>query len=169
MSLFYPTLVLPEISEVTPKLLEKLGVTALILDVDNTLALNGVADPDTKALEWLARMKAGGYPMVILSNNHLPRVRSFAHKLGLNYIASGKKPLTGGYRKITRDLGKKPEEIAIIGDQIFTDVLGANIFGCKCLLISPLKEEDGFFYKIKRGMEKGILRRYEKLHRKASE
>ena len=160
MSIFYPTVMLPEISEITPHLLKKLGVSALILDIDNTLAPDGCAIPDKKALRWLASMKKHGYPVTILSNNRTHRVRSFALRLGVDYTANAMKPLPKGFREIARRWGRQPGEIALVGDQIFTDVLGANLFGCKCILISPLREENNLLFLIKRWVEKRILHQY---------
>ena len=160
MSIFHPTKVLSEISEITPELLKKLKVSALILDVDNTLALHAHPDPDKKAEEWVKKMK-DIVPLAILSNNRTHRVRSFALKLGIDYTANGMKPLSKGFREIAARWGKRPDEIAIVGDQIFTDILGANLFGCKCIFVQPLKEEDMFAFKFKRKLEKNILKKYE--------
>jgi len=110
-------------------------------------------------------MKERGYPLAILSNNRTHRVRSFALQFGLDYTANAMKPLPGGFKEIARRWGKQPEEIALVGDQIFTDVLGANLFGCKCILVSPLQEESDVLFQIKRWMEKRILRQYERENR----
>ena len=97
--------------------------------------------------------------MMIVSNNTEERVRPFAEILGLPYVADGKKPGTDGMRRAAEQLGGlRPEETAVIGDQIFTDVWGGNRFGALTIMVAPLGPETVPFIKLKRVVEKLVLR-----------
>ena len=94
---------------------------------------------------------------MIVSNNHPPRVRPFADMLGLEFVCEGRKPLSKGFREASVRMGLGKSELAAVGDQIFTDVLGANLFGIKMLYVSPIKHETTTFFKVKRKLEVPFL------------
>lgn len=130
-----------------------------MLDVDNTLTLHDDPTPDPDIARWLEEMRAAGIPMVIVSNNSEERVAPFAKILGLPFVADGEKPKTGGMERAAKVLGGlRPEEMAVIGDQIFTDVWGGNRFGAVTILVAPLGPEIVPFIKFKRVLEKFVLR-----------
>ncbi|WRS27922.1 YqeG family HAD IIIA-type phosphatase [Oscillospiraceae bacterium MB08-C2-2] len=162
MSVFYPTVLQKRVYCIDKPLLERLGVTALILDVDNTLTTHDNPVPHERVLDWLREMKEQGIGLIILSNNNPERVRPFADMLGLPFAANAAKPLPGGYRKAIQRLGVPSHQTAVVGDQIFTDVLGGNLAGIKTILVEPMEFEDKGFFRLKRRVEKGILRRYRK-------
>ena len=97
---------------------------------------------------------------MVLSNNHEARVAPFAQGLGLEYLSDAAKPLPGQVRKALQKMGVTHREAAIIGDQIFTDVLCGRLAGCLAILVEPMELENFGFFKVKRALEKGILRRY---------
>lgn len=158
MSLFYPTCSVRRASDITPQLLRELGVKALLLDVDNTLTTHGNPVPEENILAWLEDMRASGTQLMILSNNTRERVSLFAGRLGLAFEASGAKPLRGGFRRCCERLGLAGEEVAIVGDQLFTDIAGANRFGVKSILVEPLELEKGILFIIKRVLERPFLK-----------
>ena len=160
MSRFYPTTTCNSVTQITRPMLERLGVKALILDVDNTLTTHNNPLPQGEILEWLQNMHAQNISMVLVSNNRSRRVSAFAKKLGLDYTANAMKPLTHGFRKTAGKLGLAPQEIAVIGDQIFTDVWGGNRFGAVTILTRPISLEGGAFFRLKRQVELRILRKY---------
>lgn len=160
MPIFYPTTHYRRVMEITPEQLHKMGIKALILDVDNTLTTHDNPQPSQGVRDWLDQMRAAGFPMMIVSNNHYQRVKPFADRLGLPFIEDGKKPLSSGMRRAAHAMGVRPEEIGVIGDQIFTDILGGNLFGSKTILVEPIQLEDKPFFKVKRFLERGILKGY---------
>ena len=81
-------------------------------------------------------------------------------KIGLDFFSLGLKPLPFGYLKAVKFLGVKRKQCAIVGDQIFTDILGGNLAGCKTVLVSPVELEDTKLFKIKRGLERKLLKKY---------
>lgn len=162
MPILFPTIDLAGVRAITPELLHQLQVRALILDVDNTLTTHDNPVPSQGVQDWLAAMRKAGIPMMIVSNNHYERVKPFAELLGLPFIEDGKKPLPSGMRRAARAMGVSPGEIAVVGDQIFTDILGGNLFGAKTILVKPIQLEDKLFFKCKRCLEKGVLRSYQR-------
>lgn len=166
MALLFPTTAVPKAYDITADGLRKMGVEGLILDIDNTLTTHDHPVPDSRILQWLDQMRAADIRLILLSNNHPPRVAPFAQKLGLAFEADAQKPLPGGYRRAASAMGLSPRQTAVVGDQIFTDVLGANLAGMPSILVEPFQMEPFFRFRLKRFLEKGILRRYRKKQRR---
>lgn len=147
------------ITDITPGVLEKMGIRGLILDIDNTLTTHDNPVPMDGVTEWVENMKRHGIGMVIVSNNHEPRVKPFADLIGLEYVCDGAKPLARGYREAARILGLPKEELAAVGDQLFTDAAGANLFGIRMLFTEPIEKEPSSkrFIRFKRILEKPFL------------
>ncbi len=96
--MFKPTYVFDKVGEITPDFLAKKHIKGLLLDLDNTLTTHNNPVPPQSSLDWLAKMKAAGIKLMIVSNNHAPRVKPFAEQLELDFVPEGKKPL--GIRSI---------------------------------------------------------------------
>ncbi|MBE6857268.1 MAG: YqeG family HAD IIIA-type phosphatase [Ruminococcus sp.] len=155
--LFRSTAAFRHTTDITPEFLKKNNIRGLILDLDNTLTTHDNPQPGEGVLEWLQLMKESGIKMMIVSNNHGPRVKPFADMLGLDFVSEGKKPLTKGFTEAVKLMGLSKKEVASVGDQIFTDVLGANLFGIKMLYVVPIEHEKTTFFKVKRKLEKPFL------------
>jgi HAD superfamily phosphatase (TIGR01668 family) len=160
LSIFYPTAAVRRVTDITVELLKGIGVRALALDVDNTLTTHNNPIPDVKVMAWLAKMREAEISMIILSNNSKDRVLPFARQLRLDFVARGAKPLPFGYARTAKELGIPKGELAVVGDQIFTDVLGGNLYGAKSILVEPMYPEEGPLFRLKRRWEVGVLRRY---------
>jgi hypothetical protein len=148
---------LHRIYQLTPEILKKYGIKGLLLDLDNTLTTHDNPVPADGTLDWIALMKENNIQMYIVSNNHEPRVKPFADMLGLPFVCEGKKPLSKGFKEAQKKMNLKKSELAAVGDQIFTDVLGANWFGVKCVYVEPIEHEKTNFFKFKRKMEVPFL------------
>ena len=109
-------------------------------------------------------MKQNDIKLIIVSNNHPPRVKPFADLLGIDFVCEGKKPLSKGFRQATEKLKLPFNKIGAVGDQIYTDILGANLFGIKSLYVSPIEYEKTRFFRFKRKMEIPFIPK--KLYRK---
>lgn len=151
--LFRSTAAFRHTTDITPEFLRKNNIKGLILDLDNTLTTHDNPKPGEGVLEWLQLMKNSGIKLMIVSNNHAPRVKPFADMLGLTFVSEGKKPLTKGFSEAMKLMGLSKGELAAVGDQIFTDVLGANLFGIKMLYVVPIEHEKTAFFKLKRKLE----------------
>ena len=155
--MFRPTYALKTVLEITPEMLEETGIKALILDLDNTLTTHNNPRPADGVCEWLDSMKKAGIKLLIVSNNHAPRVTPFAEMLGLEFIPEGAKPLPIGFNKAIKSFGMSKKEICAVGDQIFTDIMGANLAGIKSIFVYPMEFESSMFFKIKRAVERPLL------------
>ncbi len=111
-------------------------------------------------LAWLDAQREAGLRLFLLSNNTPERVAPFAQKIGLEFIARAKKPLPFPLWKALGEMGVSPHQAAIIGDQIFTDVLCGRFSRCLSVLVEPMEEEDWGFLATKRRWEKVVLRHY---------
>ncbi len=158
MSLFSYNAVYRRITDIDIEFLKQNNIGTLLLDVDNTLSTHHGTKLVDGLTEWLDSMKAEGINLVVVSNSRKWRIEPFAGKIGLPFVSLACKPLPFGYRKAVKMLGAEKKQCAIIGDQIFTDVLGANLYGIKSLLVRPIKLEDGTSFKIRRYFEKKILK-----------
>lgn len=152
---FKPTEKYDNIYEIDYNSLKSQGINFIIFDIDNTLI---TYDEDVAPEKLKAKMKeiyALGLKACILSNGHSERAKKFSESLGMYFIGDAFKPSLKGYRKISADFGIKPTETVMIGDQIFTDIWGANRFGSKSILVRPIKtENEPGFVKFKRFFER---------------
>lgn len=156
----YPKLYLKNVTEINISILKKYNLKGLILDIDNTLI-----DYNKNLLEgaekWAENLKQQGIKLCILSNsNHKNKVENVAKKLNIPYIYFAQKPLKKGFNKAKEILKLEPNEIGVVGDQILTDVVGANKSNMFPILVKPIDEKDIFITKIKRPVEQIIINKY---------
>lgn len=164
MALFVPDVMLTSVTDITPEFLKKHGIKGLVLDVDNTLTTHGNPVPAPGVLEWIADMKRSGIQLMIVSNNTNKRVKPFADMLGLPFVSMGCKPLTFGFSRARKRFDFTAKEIAVVGDQIFTDILGGNVKGMMTIMVTPLLTEEGGFFRLKRKMENRFIQKYQRKH-----
>ena len=155
--LFKPTYVFNDITEISADFLHKKHIKGLLLDLDNTLTTHNNPVPPQTSLDWLDKMRKAGIKLMIVSNNSAERVTPFSQALGLDFVPKGKKPLTTGYRKARERLGLDKKNVATVGDQIFTDVLGSNLAGIRSLFVFPIELETSLPFRFKRFCERLFL------------
>ena len=129
-----------DIYELSGEALERRGFKLLLADLDNTLVPYGVPLPDEQLRAWRDELARHGVTLFILSNNrkeHRPRV--FAEALDVPYIGHAGKPKTPSFYRAMEQLGVPKEQTAIVGDQVFTDVLGGNRAGVSSILVEPIR------------------------------
>lgn len=134
------------------------GIRGLILDLDNTLVKWNDPEPTEGLLRWLEQVRAMGIAPCIVSNNSGPRVQSFAAKVGVPFIPKAIKPRRKGFRAAMRLLGVTPAQTAVVGDQIFTDVMGGNRCGAHTILVVPIDSREFIGTRVLRMMERLVLR-----------
>lgn len=156
MSIFKPRCRFVNILGITPEDIKNSGARAALVDADNTLSLHGSQEPYPGVPEWIRKTVGSGIPVIIISNNNRERIAPFAERLGVPYIEKSAKPLPNGFLRACRRLGIKPKEAAVIGDQIFTDVVGGNLIGATVFLTAPLGPDTDKFIKAKRRLEKFV-------------
>lgn len=167
MSLFFPTLYRRRITDITVEDLRRLDAECLLLDVDNTLTTHDAPDLTDGVKAWLAQMGEAGFALVIVSNNSAQRVAPFAEKIGLPFYAHARKPLPFGFRSAAKQMETHRKRCVVIGDQLFTDMLGANLAGIQSILLEPIQPETKQkFIAFKRKIEKPMLNSRRQLRRK---
>lgn len=163
LKLLYPDHSFHRIEEIPTSFFTHRGIRALLLDVDNTLTGDNSQEVSDDVVTWLEQQRTAGLRLFVLSNNKEARVAPFAEKLGLGYISDAKKPGTRHVRERLLTFGVTPAETAVIGDQLFTDILCGNRSGCTTILVEPYALENYGLYRIKRLLEKPILKRYRRM------
>lgn len=158
MSLFSATIILKRITEITPQMLKEQGIEYLLLDVDNTLSTHHGTILIDGLKDWIEAALNSGIKLMVVSNSKRKRIEPFAAKIGLPFVSLALKPLPFGYNKAVKALNANKKNSAIVGDQIFTDVLGANLYGIKSFLTRPVLLENGVSFKIRRYFEKKLLK-----------
>lgn len=157
MEKFKPTYRIKSVEKIPFVLLERDNIKGLIFDVDNTISTmgKGITKP---CYDWIKEAKELGYKICILSNSlNLKKVRKIMNDLDVLGLCFAKKPSTRGFEMALNLLDLKKEEVIMIGDQVFTDVWGANRFGIKSILVNPISKKEGPFTLIKRPFEKIVL------------
>ena len=158
--LLTPEYIFRAIEAITPEFLRQHGITALVLDVDNTLTGDGSQQLDATVQQWLDTMRAAGVRLTIVSNNTAARVRPFADRVGLAWVPLACKPLPVGLAVARRRLGVRKNQMAMVGDQIFTDCLAAGLYGIPCLYTMPREGDHQRGVQFKRRFEPYWLDRY---------
>jgi len=160
--ILYPKEYFNNVREINIDFLQKNNINALILDVDNTL-IDYDKNLQEETIKWAEDLKKQGIKLYILSNsNKKQKVKTVAEKLQIEYEYFGKKPLKIGFKKVQKKLEEKSENIGVVGDQIFTDVLGGNRCKMFTILVDPIAEKDIWMTLIKRPIENAIKKRYKK-------
>ena len=160
--LIYPKIYLKTVKDITIDFLEQNNIKALILDVDNTVLDFDLKIPDG-IKEWCEDLKKQNIKFCILSNtNKVEKVKYVAKELNIPYFYFAKKPLKGGFKKALKLLDEKPENCASVGDQIFTDIIGANRSKVYSILVEPISKKDILATRIKRPLENIVINNYVK-------
>ena len=163
--MIYPDAYFNKVEEITIEFLNKNKIKALILDIDNTLI--DYSKIMTSSVEnWAKNLKGQGVKIYILSNsNKKKKVENIAKILDVPYIYFGKKPLKMGFKKAKRELKEESKNIAVVGDQIFTDVIGGNRCKMFTILVEPINEKDFWYTRWKRPIENKIKEKIRKMQK----
>ena len=144
-----------KVEDITCEYLEAHNITGIALDIDNTIVTDGETEISQSVLGWFKNI---GLPVCLLSNGKERRVKLFADTLGLSYVYRANKPFKRGYTKVTKLLGIEDlTKIVVIGDQLFSDILGGNMAGCYTVKVEPIdKTAEPFAVKVKRWFERFV-------------
>jgi len=129
------------LTDVRPDFLLRNGISFLMLDLDNTISPYGDSVPGEDVLRWADDMREKGVTLCIVSNNKTDRPVRFAGMMGIASFGRARKPRRNGILAALEAAGKKPDESALAGDQIYTDVLAANLCGAFPILVQPVRLE----------------------------
>lgn len=154
--ILYPDKYLDSVGQIDFGRLYQEGFRGLIFDIDNTLVPHG-APADEKAVRLFTRLRQLGFDSVLLSNNKEPRVKPFADRVGSRYIYKAGKPGVKSYQKAMEWMQTDCSNTLFIGDQIFTDITGANRAGITSYLVKPINPKEEIQIVLKRYLEKIVL------------
>ena len=133
-----PKIIANRLTDITPELLHTRDIRLLMLDFDNTIVPYTTDVPTEKMRAWIEAMKASGIGLCVVSNSKKPRVVTFCKTYGLDCVTHAKKPFQKGISECLARFHLRPETAALVGDQIYTDVLGANCAQLTSILISAI-------------------------------
>lgn len=155
---FVPDLHVPSIYHIDLEALKNAGIKGIITDLDNTLVAWNAAQATPKVTQWLDDVRDHyGFQVVIVSNNKAARVEEFARPLGIPFICRAGKPSLTPFRRALSLLGTRAEETVVLGDQIFTDVLGGKRMGLYTILVVPIAGREWVGTRILRFAERQML------------
>ncbi|SDK52698.1 YqeG family HAD IIIA-type phosphatase [Natronincola ferrireducens] len=165
MKLLTPDLYVESILHLDLEKLKAKNIKGLIIDIDNTLVAWDVKYASEKSKEWLLNLKKEGFEVCLVSNNTEDRVVTFNEELKLPAIHRAVKPRRGAFKKAMEQMGTQIHNTAVIGDQIFTDVLGGNRMGLITVLVVPIESKEFWWTTFVRKIERHVLRVVLKDHR----
>ncbi len=152
----YPDAYFKKVEDINVEFLNKNKIKALLLDVDNTL-VDHTQKMAESVIKWAKELKGQGVKLYVLSNtNDKQKIENIIKKIEVPYQLFSMKPLKRGFKKAQKALGEKSENIAIVGDQIFTDVIGGKRCNMYTILVDPINEKDFWYTAWKRPIENKI-------------
>ncbi len=144
--------------DITPEVLSEYKIKGILIDLDDTLVTHNYPTPTDDVVEWLGTMKKEGIPVCIISNNQKKRMMSFIENLDVGYFYNAFKPSVHVIDYAIAVMNIKREDAVLIGDQLFTDIKAANKAGIKSFLVKPVGTKTTLFVKLKRIIERKILK-----------
>lgn len=160
LKIFYPKMYVSSIFGIDPSFLLDMGLKGILLDLDNTIIPRDSNSFSTEVIEWLSQMRKLGFILGIVSNNSRKRVGTIAGQYSIPAVHRAVKPWVRPFRQALNMMGTAPEETALIGDQIFTDILGGNMTGLYTILVVPMEGKEFLGTRlISRPLEKFIIAR----------
>ena len=160
---FKPSIYSKSIFTINYNKLKKQNIKCIIFDLDNTIAPVNEHNPNQKVKDLIEKIKSLGFNIILASNSRKKRVAPFGEQLGIDYIYFSLKPTSRCYKKVIRAYNYKSKEVAEIGDQLVTDVFGANKIGIVSILVDPISKIDGKSTKyFNRKIEKIVKKRLAK-------
>jgi uncharacterized protein len=159
LDLVTPDAIVPRVRDISVGVLEEWSIAGIALDLDNTIVPWHSTQLAAGVAEWVESIQARGIRMCLLSNNYMPHVRRVGARLGLPVVQGRLKPLPAAYGAALELLGTEPRRSLAIGDQLFTDVLGAKIVGMRAIVVAPLGTREFPTTRVLRLFERAIYAR----------
>lgn len=151
-------LYLNSVFDIDGKSLKQKGIRGILFDIDNTLEPYHTAVPGQAVIELFNRLSCEGFKIGVISNAKPERTMEFCENATSFWIAKAGKPLARGYRQLAAMMELEPKELAAVGDQLYTDILGGNRFGLFTIYVKPLESKEPPFVMLKRLLEKPFLK-----------
>lgn len=158
INLFKPTWYINSIYQLKPKQLKEKKIEGLIVDLDNTLLAWNQYEPTEDIKNWLKTFRDEGLEVYLLSNNKRRRVAKIAEPLDLEFSAKAFKPCRKNFKRALDLLQLSANQVVVVGDQIITDIIGANRTGLQSILVKPIVPHDNIYTWVNRTVEKILLK-----------
>ena len=152
-----PDFLIKDIYCLSDDFLKNNNIRGIIFDIDNTLVGFTVAKPTKDVVDFINHLKSLDIKVAIASNNNKNRVSVFCEQLDVDFIWRAAKPLPFSLLKIAKNMKLKCKDIMLVGDQVFTDVWGANFLGMTSVIVDIIDTKETFSFKLKRALEKPII------------
>ena len=146
--------------DITPEFLSSKGISALLIDIDNTVAPYEISEPDERTKKWFDSLSASGIKAAFISNNHKKRVERFNREIGIPAFYDSGKPSTRTLKRAVAKMGVSLSCVACLGDQLITDALAAHRLGVPVIIVPPIKDKKNLFVKTKRLIERPYMRSF---------
>lgn len=159
MEVYVPDMYQKSIYAIDYQKLYSRGIKCLLFDLDNTLVPVKMKTPSKKIKTLFNELKEKGFKIIIFSNSKKNRLKPFKDELEVDCAASARKPFKKKFLRVLDEYGYQINEVAIIGDQMLTDVVGGNKIGITTILVNPVGKKDLFFTKFNRVIERRIMKR----------
>lgn len=160
---FKPDMYQKSIYDIDYKKLNSMGIKCLLFDLDNTIIVKNMKRPSKKNIDFIANIKSMGFKVIIYSNAGKKKLEPFKEILEVDCSAKSKKPFKKKFNKLIKEYRYSENEIALIGDQLLTDILGGNRVGIYTILVDRISGKELIFTKINRVIEKILFIRLKKL------
>ncbi|MCE7794174.1 YqeG family HAD IIIA-type phosphatase [Salipaludibacillus sp. CUR1] len=154
---FIPDQYVQSVYDISIEKLKEKGVKGIITDLDNTLVEWDRAEATKELTAWFKKLRDHDFQIVIVSNNNEARVKKFASPHNITFIYRARKPSSRAFKTACNLMNLKREETVVVGDQLLTDILGGNRGGFQTILVVPVAENDGFFTKFNRRIERRVF------------
>lgn len=158
-----PDYMFDKFDDITPEFLCSLGIKAILIDIDNTLAPYETEVADERIISWFNSLASAGIKATLISNNDAGRVEKFNAPLSLPAVPDAKKPLSKNLLLAMQNMGSDKTNTAVIGDQILTDVYAGKRLGMRAILVPPIKDKKTLFFRAKRLIEKPFIRKFKRI------
>ena len=162
IELFKPDMYIKDIYSINYDKLMNIGIKCILFDLDNTLVPSFKNKPTRKVKDLVEKLKDMGFKVIIFSNSNKKRLTPFKNILEVDCSHSSKKPFSKKFKKVLKEYKYSQSEVAIVGDQIVTDIFGGNRVGIFTILIKPINEKELLFTKFNRMIERKIIRKLER-------
>ncbi len=161
MKFLLPRFMFDKIEDIPLDFMKKIGVKAAILDIDNTLVEPHTPVADKRAVEFVKKLEENGFKVCIVSNNIYERAKKFADSIPVPFVCDKNKPNKKPFLMALDILKTDAKDVMVVGDQLLTDVWGANRMGMVPVLVKPVCDKEGKFVKFKRIIERKVLKGFE--------
>ncbi|KRN94656.1 YqeG family HAD IIIA-type phosphatase [Pediococcus stilesii] len=164
MNIFKPTWMIEKIYNLSAQDLKKQGITTVLTDLDNTLIAWNNPEGTAELKQWIEELKLAGIQVIVVSNNSHNRVKKAVQSFGLEFDSRALKPLTIGINRVVKRYNLEKKSTIMVGDQLITDMVSANLSGIRGVLVKPLIQSDAWNTKFNRFLELFIKRLLKKKH-----